>query len=131
MTAPAEAGDGVLRGMPASSGRVTGVARVLFGLADADRLAPGEILVTTDTTPAWTPLFSRAAGIVTDGGSLVLTRRSSPANTGSRPWSLSATPRVACGMVSGSRSTAVAACSSSSIDHADAAVSTAVLALNV
>jgi pyruvate,water dikinase len=71
MTAPAEAGDGMLRGMPASSGRVTGVARVLFDLADADRLAPGEILVTTATTPAWTPLFSRAAGIVTDGGSLV------------------------------------------------------------
>jgi pyruvate,water dikinase len=57
--------------MPASSGKVTGVARVLFDLADADRLAPGEILVTTATTPAWTPLFSRAAGIVTDGGSLV------------------------------------------------------------
>jgi pyruvate,water dikinase len=71
MTAPAEAEEGMLRGMPASSGRVTGVARVLLDLADADRLAPGEILVTTATTPAWTPLFSRAAGIVTDGGSLV------------------------------------------------------------
>jgi pyruvate,water dikinase len=124
MTAPAVAGEGMLRGMPASSGRVTGVARVLFGLADADRLAPGEILVTTDTTPAWTPLFSRAAGIVTDGGSLVLTRRSSPANTGSRPWSLSATPRVACGMVNGSRSTAVPVCSSSSSDHPDGAIGT-------
>lgn len=35
------------------------------------RLAPGEILVTAATTPAWTPLFSRAGGVVTDGGSLV------------------------------------------------------------
>jgi pyruvate,water dikinase len=32
---------------------------------------PGEFLVTTATTPAWTPLFGRAAGVVTDGGSLV------------------------------------------------------------
>jgi phosphoenolpyruvate synthase/pyruvate phosphate dikinase len=44
---------------------------VLLDLADAGRLAPGEILVTTATTPAWTPVFGRAAGIVTDGGSLV------------------------------------------------------------
>jgi phosphoenolpyruvate synthase/pyruvate phosphate dikinase len=36
----------------------------------AYRLAPGEILVTATTTPAWTPLFSRGA-IATDGGSLV------------------------------------------------------------
>ena len=71
MRAPAEVRDGMLRGMPASSGRVTGVARVLLDLADADRLAPGEILVTVATTPAWTPLFSRAGGVVTDGGSLV------------------------------------------------------------
>jgi pyruvate,water dikinase len=71
MRAPAEMRDGMLRGMPASGGRVTGVARVLLDLADADRLAPGEILVTAATTPAWTPLFSRAGGVVTDGGSLV------------------------------------------------------------
>jgi pyruvate,water dikinase len=71
MRAPAEARDGMLRGMPASAGRATGVARVLLDLADADRLASGEILVTSATTPAWTPLFSRAGGVVTDGGSLV------------------------------------------------------------
>lgn len=71
MRAPAEAQAGMLEGMPASAGRATGVARVLLDLADADRLAPGEILVTTATTPAWTPVFGRAAAIVTDGGSLV------------------------------------------------------------
>jgi len=69
--APAEAREGMLEGMPASGGRATGVARVLLDLADADRLAPGEILVTTATTPAWTPVFGRAAAIATDGGSLV------------------------------------------------------------
>jgi pyruvate,water dikinase len=71
MRTPARAGDGMLEGMPASPGRVTGTARVIKDLADADRLLPGEILVTAATTPAWTPLFGRAAGVVTDGGSLV------------------------------------------------------------
>jgi pyruvate,water dikinase len=32
------------------------------------QLNPGEILVTRTTTPAWTPLFARAAGLVTDLG---------------------------------------------------------------
>lgn len=47
------------------------MARVVLDLADADRLTPGEILVTSVTTPAWTPVFGRAAAVVTDGGSLV------------------------------------------------------------
>jgi pyruvate,water dikinase len=71
MRAPAQLRPGMLQGMPASPGRATGVARVLTDLADAGRLASGEILVTAATTPAWTPLFSRAAAIATDGGSLV------------------------------------------------------------
>jgi phosphohistidine swiveling domain-containing protein len=71
MRMPAEARAGMLEGMPASAGRATGVARVLLDLADADRLAPGEVLVTTATTPAWTSVFGRAAAVATDGGSLV------------------------------------------------------------
>jgi phosphohistidine swiveling domain-containing protein len=70
MRVPAERRPGTIEGMPASAGRATGVARVLLDLADADRLAPGEVLVTSATTPAWTPLFARAAAVVTDGGSL-------------------------------------------------------------
>jgi pyruvate,water dikinase len=31
-------------------------------------LKPGDILVAAITTPAWTPLFARAAGLVTDIG---------------------------------------------------------------
>jgi len=38
-------------------------------LADAERLQAGEILVAPLTTPAWTPLFRIAAGVVTDVGS--------------------------------------------------------------
>jgi phosphohistidine swiveling domain-containing protein len=70
MRPPVEYGGNVLEGMPASAGRADGVARVILDLSDADRLGEGEILVTSATTPAWTPLFARAAAVVTDGGSL-------------------------------------------------------------
>lgn len=66
----ARVGVELLEGMPASAGRTDGVARVILDLADTDRLGDGEILVTSATTPAWTPLFARAAAVVTDGGSL-------------------------------------------------------------
>jgi pyruvate,water dikinase len=59
----------VLGGCPSSPGRVTAVARVIRGLDDIERLAPGEILVAPITTPAWTVAFARAAGVVTDTGS--------------------------------------------------------------
>jgi phosphoenolpyruvate synthase/pyruvate phosphate dikinase len=62
-----QSGD-VLTGLAGSAGRVTGVARVLSGPADFGRLQPGEVLVASITTPAWTPLFVRAAGVVTDVG---------------------------------------------------------------
>ena len=59
---------GRLHGMGVSGGRVTAVARVLRGIEEAERLNPDEILVTRATTPAWTPLFTRTAGLVTDLG---------------------------------------------------------------
>jgi rifampicin phosphotransferase len=59
-----------LRGMPASPGQATGLARVLRGPEDFARFLPGEVLVAQATAPAWTPLFALAAAVVTDGGSL-------------------------------------------------------------
>jgi pyruvate,water dikinase len=61
----------VIRGGAGSSGRATGIARVIRTLADAGRLKPGEILVATTTAPAWTPLFSLAAAVVTDTGGVL------------------------------------------------------------
>lgn len=61
----------ILRGQPGSAGRVRGTARVIRSLAEAHRLQPGEILVTTTTAPPWTPLFLTAAGLVTDAGGLL------------------------------------------------------------
>ena len=60
----------LVSGTPASPGRATGLVRVVRGPRDFDQLQPGEILVAPLTAPAWTPLFTRAAGIVTDVGSL-------------------------------------------------------------
>ncbi|MEU4835434.1 PEP/pyruvate-binding domain-containing protein [Streptosporangium sp. NPDC023615] len=55
-------------GFPGSPGVVEGVARVIAGPEDGHRLAPGEILVTTLTNIGWTPMFPRAAAVVTDMG---------------------------------------------------------------
>ncbi len=58
----------VLRGIGASAGTVTAAARVLSGPADFGDLLPGDILVASITTPAWTSLFAKASGVVTDIG---------------------------------------------------------------
>jgi rifampicin phosphotransferase len=59
----------LVTGSPASAGSVTGLVRVIRGPHEFDELLPGEILVAPMTAPAWTPLFSRAAAVVTDVGS--------------------------------------------------------------
>ncbi len=61
----------VLNGYAVSTGRVTAPASVIHTIADFDQMQPNSILVCTTTTPAWTPLFSQAVGLVTDvGGAL-------------------------------------------------------------
>ena len=59
-----------LRGRTASRGRATGVARVLRADASPPRLHKGDILVTTNVGPDWTPFFPLLAGIVLDGGEI-------------------------------------------------------------
>ncbi len=61
----------VLNGYAVSTGRVTAPASVIHSVEEFSRMKPGTILVCTTTTPAWTPLFSQAVGLVTDvGGAL-------------------------------------------------------------
>ena len=38
------------------------------GPEDFSRMQPGDVIVAVVTTPAWTPLFARAAAVVTDIG---------------------------------------------------------------
>jgi rifampicin phosphotransferase len=59
----------IVSGTPASAGRASGAVRVIRGPEQFDELEPGEILVASLTAPAWTPLFTRAAAVVTDVGS--------------------------------------------------------------
>lgn len=61
----------ILSGLAASSGRVTGLARVITDLRHADKMRQGEILVAPFTDPGWTPLFPLCAAIVTDLGGLL------------------------------------------------------------
>ena len=44
------------------------MVRVIHSVEDGGALQPGEILVATTTNVGWTPLFPRAAAIVTDVG---------------------------------------------------------------
>ena len=60
--------DGIIKGIAASPGIVTAPARVLHSPQDFDEMQVGDVLVAAITTPAWTPLFARAAAIVTDIG---------------------------------------------------------------
>jgi phosphohistidine swiveling domain-containing protein len=61
-------GKTVLTGLGTSSGQVTAPARVLYGPEDFPKMKPGNVLIATTTTPAWTPLFAMASAVVTDIG---------------------------------------------------------------
>lgn len=57
-----------IKGFAGSAGCVEGIVRRLDRAEEGDFLQPGEILVTVTTNVGWTPLFPRAAAIVTDVG---------------------------------------------------------------
>jgi len=60
--------DVAVRGFPGSAGVVEASVRVISDAADGAALQPGEVLVTTITNVGWTPLFPRAAAVITDVG---------------------------------------------------------------
>ena len=66
----AAAAEGAIIGHPASTGRATGPVRIVHGPQDFAAFTDGDVLVAKTTAPAWTPLFSHAAAVVTDSGSL-------------------------------------------------------------
>jgi pyruvate,water dikinase len=69
---PRSAGSGPsFKGFAVSPGQVTAPASVIRSPDDFDQMGVDTILVCPTTTPAWTPLFARAKGLVTDiGGAL-------------------------------------------------------------
>jgi rifampicin phosphotransferase len=64
----AKEADVAVRGFPGSAGVVEARVRVINDAANGGALQPGEALVTTITNVGWTPLFPRAAAVITDVG---------------------------------------------------------------
>ena len=65
---PTAAEQNVIRGAAGALGVVEGTVRKLERLGESDQFQPGEVLVTTMTNIGWTPIFPRAAAIITDLG---------------------------------------------------------------
>ncbi|HCV00531.1 MAG: hypothetical protein CL897_04130 [Dehalococcoidia bacterium] len=61
----------LLKGKGASRGVVTGRARVVFSLEEAEGLQLGEVLVCPFTAPSWMPVFTTASAIVTNQGGVL------------------------------------------------------------
>lgn len=57
-----------LTGFAGSAGSVEGIVRILVNPENGHRLKKGEILVAMTTNIGWTPLFIKAAAIITDIG---------------------------------------------------------------
>jgi pyruvate, water dikinase len=61
----------VLEGFPGSPGLVEGRATVVLGFEGFAKLSNGAIMVCPFTSPAWTSVFPKLAGIVTDSGGML------------------------------------------------------------
>lgn len=57
-----------IRGFAGAAGLVEGRVRLLDTPEQGEQLQPGEILVAVTTNVGWTPLFPRAAAVITDVG---------------------------------------------------------------
>ena len=49
---------------------MSGIARVILDPNNSDSLEPGDILVTENTDPAWTPLFLVAGAVIVNVGAI-------------------------------------------------------------
>lgn len=60
-----------INGTPGAKGTATGIARVIRSPSEFGRVHDGDILICPYTDPAWTPLFSVAAAVVTETGGVL------------------------------------------------------------
>lgn len=60
----------IVKGLPASPGRVSGRVHVILDPSRIDEFKEGEILVTEMTAPDWVPAMKKAKAIVTDSGGM-------------------------------------------------------------
>ncbi len=66
----ADENDVILKGLPASPGKISGTARVLLNVDEMEKFREGDILVTKMTAPDWVPIMGKARAIITDEGGL-------------------------------------------------------------
>ena len=67
---PSADGD-ILRGVPAASGKATGLARIVKDSEDLYQIRDSEILICRIVAPSWAPVFSRIAAAVSDVGGIM------------------------------------------------------------
>ncbi len=58
----------VVKGLPAAFGIAEGIARIVTGPEEFDRVKKGEIMVCIMTNPAWVMVFTKIAAVVCDAG---------------------------------------------------------------
>ena len=60
----------IVKGLPASPGKVSGRVHVILDPSRIDEFKEGEILVTEMTAPDWVPAMKKAKAVVTDSGGM-------------------------------------------------------------
>ncbi|NMC33328.1 MAG: phosphoenolpyruvate synthase [Veillonellaceae bacterium] len=94
----------LVKGLPASPGRVSGIAHVILSPNLIDNFKEGEILITEMTAPDWVPAMKKAKAIVTDSGgmtchaSIVSRELGIPCVVGTKSRGKSATTAIQTGM---------------------------------
>jgi pyruvate,water dikinase len=63
-----EQGKIIVQGSAVGTGIAAGIARIILSPKDADKLQPGEVLVTDITNPDWDPILKKASAIITNKG---------------------------------------------------------------
>lgn len=58
-------------GTSSSPGIATGFVRVVESIKDLPKIGDGEILVTSNTDPGWTPVFYKIGGLITETGGIL------------------------------------------------------------
>ena len=59
------------RGTATARGHHRGTARVISGIADFDRVEPGDVLAIPYSDAGWTPLFAKAGAVVAESGGML------------------------------------------------------------
>jgi pyruvate,water dikinase len=60
-----------ITGTGASPGIATGLARVVGTINELPKIKEGEIMVTSNTDPGWTPVFPKLGGLITETGGIL------------------------------------------------------------